>query len=278
MFSKAIKKDRSYALAYAGLADCHSYLFLYFGGGDAEREKADEASKTALELDPALAEAHASRGLALTAAKRYGEAEKEFDTAILLDPALFEAYYFYARMCFTQGKYEKAVEMYHRAGEVNPEDYQSPSLEAFTYRTMNRMDEAREACARSLETIERHVEFNPDDSRAIYLGATALIDLGQRDRAFEWIRRAEAPRERGTDRDRGPCRGARRAARGLSPRIKVERRNLVGGRSCLLCRDSRSNGAGGRTGSFARAGRPPGSIGGARPDGGGCLPRAAQSA
>ena len=192
MFSKAIGKDRSYALAYAGLADCHSYLSLYFGGGDAEKQKADEASKTALDLDHDLAEAHASRGLALTAAKRYGEAEKEFDTAILLDPALFEAYYFYARMCFTQGKYEKAAEMYHRAGEVNPEDYQSPSLEAFTYRTMNRMDEARKVYGRSLETIEKHVEFNPDDSRAIFLGATALIDLGQKDRAFEWVRRAEA--------------------------------------------------------------------------------------
>jgi tetratricopeptide (TPR) repeat protein len=54
------------------------------------------------------------------------------------------------------------------------------------------MEEAKAACARSLETIEKHVEFHPDDSRAIYLGATALIDLGQRDRAFEWIRRAEA--------------------------------------------------------------------------------------
>jgi TolB-like protein/tetratricopeptide (TPR) repeat protein/tRNA A-37 threonylcarbamoyl transferase component Bud32 len=192
MFSKAIKKDGTYSLAYAGLADCHAYLSLYFGGADAEKQKADAASKTALDLDPDLAEAHASRGLALSAARRYLEAEREFETAIVLDPALFEAYYFYARLCFTQGKYEKAVEMYRRAGEVNPEDYQSPSLEAFTYRTMNRMQEAKAACARSLEVIERHVEFNPDDSRAIYLGATALIDLGQRDRAFEWIRRAEA--------------------------------------------------------------------------------------
>ena len=192
MFSKAIKKDGTYALAYAGLADCHSFLFLYFGGSDSEKQKAEEASRTALDLDPDLAEAHASRGLALTAAKRYLEAEKEFETAIVLDPALFEAYYFYARMCFTQGKYEKAVEMYRRASEVNPDDYQSPSLEAFTYRTMNRLEEAKAAFARSLEAIERHVEFHPDDSRAIYLGATALIDLGQRDRAFEWIRRAEA--------------------------------------------------------------------------------------
>jgi TolB-like protein/tRNA A-37 threonylcarbamoyl transferase component Bud32/Flp pilus assembly protein TadD len=192
MFSNAIRKDANYALAYAGLADCHSYLSFYFGGADAEKRKADEASRTALDLDPDLAEAHASRGLALTAAKRHLEAEKEFETAIVLDPTLFEAYYFYARLCFTQGKYEKAAEMYRRAGAVNPEDYQAPSLEAFTYRTMNRLEEAKAAFARSLDAIERHVEFHPGDSRAIYLGATALIDLGQRDRAFEWIRRAEA--------------------------------------------------------------------------------------
>jgi non-specific serine/threonine protein kinase len=192
MFSKAIRKDGTYALAYAGLADCHSFLALYFGGAEAEKRKADEASRTALDLDPHLAEARASRGLALTAAGRYLEAEREFETAIVLDPALFEAHYFYARLCFTQGKYEKAVEKYRRAGEVNPEDYQSPSLEAFTLRTMKRMEEARAAYARSLQAIERHVEFNPDDSRAIFLGATALIDLGQKERAFEWIRRAEA--------------------------------------------------------------------------------------
>jgi TolB-like protein/Flp pilus assembly protein TadD len=192
MFSSAIDKDPAYALAYAGLADCYSYLCLYFGGGEQQRGNAQNASHKALELDPDLAEAHASRGLALSLDKRYAEAEREFETAILLDPMLFEAFYFYARTCFAQGRFEKAVEMYHRAGEVNPEDYQSPSLEAFTYRTMKRMDEAKETVTRSLETIEKHLEFNPNDSRAIYLGATALVDLGQKERALRWVQRAEA--------------------------------------------------------------------------------------
>ncbi|UCG51056.1 MAG: protein kinase [Candidatus Latescibacterota bacterium] len=192
MFSKAIKTDPDYALAHAGLADCHSYLCLYFGGGEEHMSKAQESSATALELDPELAEAHAARGLALSVGKRYDEAEREFNIAILLDPKLFEGYYFYARTCFAQGKFEKAIEMYHRAGEVNPEDYQAPSLEAFTYRTMKRMEEAKEVYRRSLEAIEKHLDFNPDDSRAIYLGATALIDLGEPERARRWVRRAEA--------------------------------------------------------------------------------------
>ena len=192
MFSSAIQKDPGYALAYAGLADCYSYLCLYFGGRGGHREKAQEASHKALELDPNLAEAHASRGLALSLSKKYADAEREFETATLLNPMLFEAYYFYARTCFAQGKFEKAIEMYHRAGEVNPEDYQAASLEAFTYRTMKRMDEAKGIYRRSLEAIEKHLELNPNDSRAIFLGATALIDLGQKERALHWVQRAEA--------------------------------------------------------------------------------------
>ena len=83
-------------------------------------------------------------------------------------------------------------EAVRRAGEVNPEDYQAPSLEAFTYRTMNRMDESKEVYRRSLEVIEKHLELNPDDSRAIFLGATALIDLGQAERAHRWVKKAQA--------------------------------------------------------------------------------------
>jgi len=192
MFAKAIKKDPDYALAYAGLSECHSYCSLYFGGGEDHREKAQEASRKALDLDPELAEAHAAHGLAVSLDKRYDEAEREFETAIALDPRLFEAYYYYARTCFAQGRMEKAIEMYRRAGEVNPEDYQAPSLEAFTYRTMNRMDESKEVYRRSLEVIEKHLELNPDDSRAIFLGATALIDLGRTERAHRWVKKAQA--------------------------------------------------------------------------------------
>jgi TolB-like protein/Flp pilus assembly protein TadD len=191
MFTKAIKKDSNYPLAYAGLSECHSYLSLYFGGGDEHKTKAQEAGQKALELDPNLAEAHAARGLAMSLSERYDEAEREFETAIRLDPKLFEAYYYFARVCFAQGKMEKAIDMYHRAGEVNPDDYQAPSLEAFTYRTLNRMEESKEAYRRSLEVIEKHIELNPDDSRAIFLGATALIDLDQTERALSWVKKAQ---------------------------------------------------------------------------------------
>jgi Flp pilus assembly protein TadD len=54
------------------------------------------------------------------------------------------------------------------------------------------MEQSNSALRRGLAIAERHLELNPDDARAWYLGAGALIQLGQPDRAREWIRRARA--------------------------------------------------------------------------------------
>jgi tetratricopeptide (TPR) repeat protein len=63
-------------------------------------------------------------------------------------------------------------------------------LLAQTFNALGRKAEALAARQRALQIIEKHLEFHPDDARALYMGAPALADLGQRDRALEWIRRA----------------------------------------------------------------------------------------
>ena len=88
------------------------------------------------------AEAHTSRGGVLSLAGRHEEAEQEFETAVQLGPHLFDAYYLYARNAFAQGKLERAVQLFHRAGEVNPQDYQSPLLIAQCYEHLGRPTEA----------------------------------------------------------------------------------------------------------------------------------------
>jgi TolB-like protein/Tfp pilus assembly protein PilF len=190
MFRRAIEKDGRYALAFAGMADCYSYLYMYFESSAGNLAGAEEASRRALELDPELAEAHAARGLAVSLNKQYEEAERQFDTAMKLKPVLYEASYFYARTCFAQGKFRKAAQLYEQACRVNPEDYQACSLLGFTYRTMHLLDQAKAAYRRSLDQARRHLERNPDDSRALYLGACALVELGDPDKGIEWARRA----------------------------------------------------------------------------------------
>ena len=196
MFSLAIGKDSGYALAYAGRADCHSYFYWYYGSAAADREQAQKDSETALKLAPELAEAHAARGLALAINERYEEAEKEFEKATALNLQLFEAYYFYARTCFVQGKYERAKDLFKKASRVNPSDYQSPALLAFLYKTLGQEEKMAPVLHEAMDRIERRLALNPDDSRAIYLGADVLIRMGEKDKAMEWVKRLAA-----TDRD-----------------------------------------------------------------------------
>ena len=192
MFTRAIDIDPGYARAYAGVADCHSYLYMYWEASETNLQAADDASRKALLLDSGLAEAHVSRGLAISLNKRYDEAEIEFQTAIRLDPRLFEAYYFYARACVQQGKPKDAARLFQQASEVKPEDYQAPQLLGMVYIGMGREADAEESYRRAWQRAEKHLELHPDDARALYLGANALCRLGERARSLDWARRALA--------------------------------------------------------------------------------------
>ncbi|MGD8816302.1 MAG: protein kinase [Acidobacteriota bacterium] len=192
MFTRAIEIDPHYARAHAGIADCSSFLWMYFERDDAHLQQADESSKRALELDPDLAQAHASRGLALSLNHRFDDAEAEFHEAIRLDAKLFEAYYFYARAALAEGQQLKAAELFEKACEVRPEDYAAPTLLATLYEGLGRADKAAEADRRSFAIIEKHRRLNPDDARAIYFGAGALIRTGRREQGLGWAREALA--------------------------------------------------------------------------------------
>jgi TolB-like protein/Flp pilus assembly protein TadD len=196
MFSHAIEKDSGYALAYAGRADCHSYFYWYYGMAATDREQAREDSTRALELAPELSEAHAAFGLALAINENFGEAEKAFEKAVELNPELFEAYYFYARTCFVQGKYEQAKDLFLEASRVDPADYQSPALLAFLYKTIGQEEKMAPVLREAFDRIERRLALNPDESRAIYLGADVLIRMGEKEKAMKWVKRLAA-----TDRD-----------------------------------------------------------------------------
>jgi serine/threonine protein kinase/tetratricopeptide (TPR) repeat protein len=192
MFSRAIELDPNFVPAHAGVADCSSFLYMYWDASEANLEQANAASGRALELGPQVAEAHASRGLALTLSKQYEDAEREFEAAVLLDPKLFEAHYFYARACFQQGKLEEAAHWFERAIVVRPEDFQAPSLLGTTYFGLGREEAARAVLRRALQIAEKHLEFNPGDVRAWYHGALMQIRLGKIEKGREWADQALA--------------------------------------------------------------------------------------
>ena len=194
LFMRAVRIDPGYPLAYAGLADCWSYLYLYSERSDMLREQAEWASGRAVELDPDSAQAQASRALALSLHRRDEEAEEAFETALRLDPNLFEAHYFYARHCFVCGQAEKAARLYENAIRVCPEDFQSPLLLAQIYDDLGRAGDARAARLRGIDLAEGHLKLHPDDVRAVYMAANGMAAVGHRERAREWAGRALAMR------------------------------------------------------------------------------------
>jgi TolB-like protein/Flp pilus assembly protein TadD len=192
MFARAIVIDDKYARAYAGVADCCSILYMWYESSGSNLQEADTASRKAVTLDPKNAEAHASRGLALSLAGDHEQADREFEAAIALNPRLYEAHYFHARALFGQGRHVEAAAKFEAACLASPEDYQAPFFLAQTYLKLGRRAHAAAKLRQAVEAAKKHLAFNADDARALYLGAGGMAELGELDQALEWADRALA--------------------------------------------------------------------------------------
>ncbi len=190
MYLKAIGMDDQFGPAYAGIADCSSFLYIDWGGLESDLVDADRASLKAVEVDPGLAQAHASRGIFLASKGRYSEAERAFQTALDLNPKLYEAHYYYARACFSQGKLDQAAVLLEEAAAVRPESVDALSMLGCIYKGQKREQLQKETFKRCLDAAQNHLEFYPSDIRPLLLGATALIELGEAERGLDWTRRA----------------------------------------------------------------------------------------
>jgi adenylate cyclase len=191
MFSKAVQIDPGYARAYAGIAECDALLWMS-GGTDIDYQEILKNSNIALTFAPTLAEAHASKGLALFLSGEAADAMAAFERAIELDSELFEAYEWYGEVCRNTGQFAKAATLFERAGELRSTDYISLMLLRDCYDSLGRPEQAVGAAKRAFERIEMQLVEHPDDAMAICTGAATLVSLGENRRAEEWAGRALA--------------------------------------------------------------------------------------
>ena len=188
MFAKAIGLDSNYARAHAGLADCNAFLYMDYSE-DVAAEMLENSEK-ALFLQADLIEAQASRGLALSVARRYDEAERAFEMALARAPNHFELQFFYGRSCYAQGKLEQTAQLWERAAEIKPDDYQALILLNQVYASLGRQPEAMRAGQRGVERAEREFAKNPVNPRPAYFMATTLAKMGEMARAAQWAETA----------------------------------------------------------------------------------------
>ena len=191
-FLHASSLDPDFAAAYAWACYCYTFFFSWFDASQANLMEADATSRKALSLDPDLAEAHVGRGMTLSLRNERPAAEREFETALRLKPDLYEASYFYARNCFSQGKYEKAAQLATQAAEQRPDDFSAPYLLGMIYTDLKRSAEARRAFTMSMQRAEAFLKLFPEDARALSFGAGALNHLDKKPQALDWVERAFA--------------------------------------------------------------------------------------
>jgi len=110
-FELAVALDHKNAAAHSGLADAiRTIEYWYPSNARADREKACfRLVERAIELDPDLAEAHASMGVSLRSEFNYPAAEREFKLALSLNPSYSLAHIWYAYLLADEGRIENAL-------------------------------------------------------------------------------------------------------------------------------------------------------------------------
>jgi len=121
-FEGALKADPYFVKAYTGLADSYLVLANYEWMPPAEAgRRAKGYAMKALELDEAMAEAHASLGLIYANHDwDFTKAEVQLQRAIELNPSYASAYHWRAAVHMYMGKREEAIDMINKALQLDP--------------------------------------------------------------------------------------------------------------------------------------------------------------
>ena len=187
MFNRALEVDPEFGRAWAGLGYTYGFEYMYFNAADVSREEALRTSLKALELAPDLAESHVSAGIAHCMLKDYAEAESQFETAVELDPESYDAWYFFARSKVHEGDLKRALKLFDRASKVRPEDCQSVLLQSQLYHSLGDTGKEVEMARKGIERARAILDLNPDDNRALNMGAFGLLRLGEKEEAERWM-------------------------------------------------------------------------------------------
>jgi serine/threonine protein kinase/tetratricopeptide (TPR) repeat protein len=119
MFEEALRLDRDFALAYAGLGEAYWQKY-QITHDSAWVDGAVSASDHALVLDPNQAQVHISLGIVYYGTGKIDSAIEEFEVATELQPMSDDAHKWLGRCWQRKGDMERAVACFERAIQIRP--------------------------------------------------------------------------------------------------------------------------------------------------------------
>jgi eukaryotic-like serine/threonine-protein kinase len=214
-FQAAIGVDATFARAYAGLADAYGAAAYYgFLPPDEAFPRSEAAAERALAIEPTLAEAHATKGVAqLFRHWDLAAAEESFDRALALDPLYAPAHVYRALYLAVRRRKDEALASAKQAEALDP-------LSLLTVTCVAWMHGMRDEPEAALAQAHRALHLDPTFAEASGIAVFALERLGRfREAAkkmLDWLPLAGLPPELGE--------GLVEAAESEDPRVYWETR------------------------------------------------------
>lgn len=153
-FGQAIAKDPAYAPAYAGLADCYTWLGVFgFAPAREAMPQARDAGLHALRLDESLAAAHVSLGYVKALYDwDWPGAEREFKRALELSPGDADVHFAYSVTYLTpRGQLDEALHEIQRALALDPLSPYKITAAGMVYGDQRQYDRAAEQFKKAIE-------------------------------------------------------------------------------------------------------------------------------
>jgi tetratricopeptide (TPR) repeat protein len=224
LFGEAIKKDPSFAPAYAGLGE--AYRLQYQLDNDAQKiDQALSACRQAVSLDTDRAEGHTCLGLVHQAMGKYEQSIAELQVAFRLDPASDLVNRSLARAYERVGRAADAEKTYRTAIDLSPQNWRGYHSLGVFYQNQAQYREAA-------DMYREVVRLAPDSFRALYNLATAETQLGRHQEAIELCRRSlrirpNAPAYSNLAAVQLGLRQYREAADNFQAALKLDDRNYI---------------------------------------------------
>jgi excisionase family DNA binding protein len=185
-FQRAIDEDPQNARAYSGMADSYNMLVFYsYSASAAGIAKAGESAHYAIELDPSLAEAHASLAYVnFMWTWEWPSAEREFRRAIELDANYVPAHHWFALYLASRGRHAEADREIRTALNLDPFSPAVQSAAGYVHYFAREYETSIQECQTALQR-------DPDFAVAHSVLGLAYVGKGEYARAISEFRKLE---------------------------------------------------------------------------------------